>query len=142
MPECKRCGATQVVKSGKAREKQRYLCKQCGCHFVEGDQRRKGLSAEMKALCTFLQAVNVKDYKLVASYMNRDASLIHRWMHEGPRRESGCGAAKVLQFGTVRSLLEAMERDSLGNCGLLLVENGTEDLYYAVVLQGRKVAKG
>lgn len=39
MMQCKRCGSAKVVKSGMLRGKQRYLCRQCGFHFVEGDQR-------------------------------------------------------------------------------------------------------
>lgn len=138
MPECKRCGATQVVKSGKAREKQRYLCKQCGCHFVEGDQRKKGLSDSMKAACRALQALDFKEYKLLANYLNRDISLIYRWMQEGTQGDRVSGDTRVLEFDTIRSLLNAMERDGLANSDLMLVENRTEDLYFAVILQGRK----
>lgn len=140
MPVCKRCGAAQVVKSGWVREKQRYWCKRCGCHFVEGDQRKKGLSAEMKALCRALRALNFKEYKLLASCLNRDVSLIYRWMREEPREEDGSRDPlhmKTLKFGTVRGLLEAMERDGLVNHEFMLVENRTEDLYFAVILQGR-----
>ena len=39
MPICKRCGSNNCVKSGFVRTKQRYLCKDCGYYFVEGDQR-------------------------------------------------------------------------------------------------------
>ena len=144
MLECKRCGATQIVKSGEIRRngeirgKQRYLCKQCGCHFVEGDQRKKGLSASMKAACRALQALNFKEYKLLATYLDRDISLIYRWMQEGTPGDRVSGDTRVLEFSTVRSLLEAMERDGLANSDLMLVENRTEDLYFAVILQGRK----
>lgn len=143
MLECKRCGATQIVKSGKIRGngeirgKQRYLCKQCGCHFVEGDQRKKDLSASMKAACRALQALDFKEYKLLANYLDRDVSLIYRWMGERTPGNGVGGNTKILEFSTVRSLLEAMERDGLAN-SLMLVENRTEDLYFAVILQGRK----
>ena len=41
MVSCKRCGAEQIVKNGTVRGKQRYICKRCGCHFVEMAQREK-----------------------------------------------------------------------------------------------------
>lgn len=36
---CKFCDSISVVKRGFARDKQRYLCKTCKKHFVEGDRR-------------------------------------------------------------------------------------------------------
>jgi hypothetical protein len=33
---CKRCQGEEVVKSGRIRNKQRWLCKSCGLNFVEG----------------------------------------------------------------------------------------------------------
>jgi len=39
MPICKKCGLDKNIKSGKVNNKQRYECKEYGCHFVEGDNR-------------------------------------------------------------------------------------------------------
>jgi hypothetical protein len=36
---CKRCQGEEVVKSGRIRNKQRWLCKACGLNFVEGEGR-------------------------------------------------------------------------------------------------------
>jgi transposase-like protein len=36
---CKKCQGDRIVKNGKVRNKQRYLCKECGYTFVEGDER-------------------------------------------------------------------------------------------------------
>ena len=38
---CKNCGSKNRIKSGKARGKQRYKCKECNYHYVEGDSREK-----------------------------------------------------------------------------------------------------
>jgi len=39
MESCKFCGSVELVKSGKVRSKQRYLCKACDKHQVVGDER-------------------------------------------------------------------------------------------------------
>ena len=39
MIECKRCKSTNIVRNGFSNNKQRYLCKECGYTFVEGDRR-------------------------------------------------------------------------------------------------------
>lgn len=37
MVKCKKCQSENIVKNGKVRGKQRYLCKDCRYNFVEGD---------------------------------------------------------------------------------------------------------
>ncbi len=39
MVKCKKCKSENIVKNGKVRGKQRYLCKDCRYNFVEGDAR-------------------------------------------------------------------------------------------------------
>lgn len=82
MIECKKCGSTETVKSGMVRRKQRYLCKQCGCHFVEGDQRENKDSHFLKILCKLFQALGIKNYRTIGKYLNRDTALIFRWMNK------------------------------------------------------------
>ena len=38
---CRKCGSKSYYKSGKANSKQRYKCKDCGCHFTMNDRREK-----------------------------------------------------------------------------------------------------
>ncbi len=38
-PVCPKCGATEVVKNGKARGKQRFKCKECGFQFTSHPPR-------------------------------------------------------------------------------------------------------
>ena len=51
MPNCKNCKSDKIIKAGKSGEKQRYKCKECGYHFVEGDARTNEKIAAKKALC-------------------------------------------------------------------------------------------
>lgn len=85
MTECKRCGSTKIVKNGTVRGKQRYLCKQCGCHFVEGDQREKRPTS--KAVCELLAAMGVKPSD-IAYYMRRDKAQISRWLKDSGIKNS------------------------------------------------------
>lgn len=75
---CKKCGSKDIVKSGKIREKQRYLCKKCGYHFVEGDERSE-TAAGIKTLCVLLSALSKGDYQAIGRVFNRDRSQIYRW---------------------------------------------------------------
>jgi transposase len=53
---CKRCQGEEVVRSGRIRNKQRWLCKACGLNFVEGEGRPgpKPASLEKKSLAMLL----------------------------------------------------------------------------------------
>ena len=51
MKGCKKCGRENYVKNGKARGKQRYLCKECGYNFIEGDRKTNEKIKARKAMC-------------------------------------------------------------------------------------------
>ena len=138
MPECKRCGAARIVKSGTVRGKQRYLCKRCGYHFVEGDQRETNASAVVKALCTVFQALGVKQYREIGEYLKRDPALVYRWMNEVSREFNRRWRSEAQEFYNVRRLFNELKRAGLENSGsMLLADNIVGDLYIAVILQRR-----
>ena len=56
MIKCKKCGSKKYVKNGKARGHQKYLCKECGCNFIEEDRRTNKKIKARKALCVALYA--------------------------------------------------------------------------------------
>jgi transposase-like protein len=49
--------AARIVKGGFVRGEQRYKCKECGIHFVEGDARTSGKIAALKALGVVLYSL-------------------------------------------------------------------------------------
>ena len=51
MVKCKKCKSENIVKNGKVRGKQRYLCKDCRYNFVEGDARTNEKIKAKKAMC-------------------------------------------------------------------------------------------
>jgi IS1 family transposase/transposase-like protein len=52
MPQCKKCGSGNYIKSGHATGKQRYKCKACGCQFTDTPVR--GKSDELKEVAVIL----------------------------------------------------------------------------------------
>jgi transposase-like protein len=54
MVTCKQCLSEKVVKNGITRRKQRYICRECGRIFVEGDNRTNDGVIAKKAMCTIL----------------------------------------------------------------------------------------
>lgn len=46
-----KCGSENYVKNGKARGKQKYLCKECGYNFIEGDRRTNEKIKARKKQC-------------------------------------------------------------------------------------------
>ena len=49
---CSKCGENSYYKSGKANGKQRYKCKECGCHFTMKDRREKYSTKQRLAAVT------------------------------------------------------------------------------------------
>lgn len=138
MLECKRCGSTQIVRSGMVRGKQRYLCKQCGCHFVEGDRRETNASIVSKSLCMVFHALGAGQCRTIGRYLRRDPSLIHRWMNKTPlkfQRQRNC----VDEFWSIDSLFREIKQGDLENgTPMLLAHNVIDDLYIAVIVQRRE----
>lgn len=136
MIECKKCGSDKTVKSGIIRGKQRYLCKQCGYNFVYGDLRENRTAVLAKALCTIFQALGIKPNKTIAKYLDRDKSLIHRWMNEKPNEYERYRSGHIQEFINYKDLLEELKWNDIENGNpMLLVNNIVDDLYIAVIVQ-------
>lgn len=140
MVECKRCGSDKVVKNGFIREKQRYLCKQCGCHFIEGDQRGSDNTLLLKTLCKLFQALGIKQYITIGKYLNRDTSLIYRWMHEDAFRHKCRIQDYSVECYTTDKLFEEISDSGGIKYGnpIFLTQNVVDDLYIAVIVQRRE----
>ena len=55
MITCKKCLSPNCRKNGKARQKQRYFCKECSYNFVTGDERKeKGISVQNREIAVQL----------------------------------------------------------------------------------------
>lgn len=139
MVECKRCGSDKTVKNGTVREKQRYLCKQCGYHFVEGDEREINNTFVLKTLCTLFRILGAGNYKVIGDYLHRETSQICRWMNRTPdnfKRWRGHSTREVSNFNRLLEDLEISE--VINGKDMLLIDNAIDDLYIAVIVQRRE----
>lgn len=78
---CKKCGSKDYVKSGTVRGKQRYKCKSCGLHFVEGDQRVK-VSSAGKALAMLLYGSGKASYGFIARLFGVSRPAVLKWVRK------------------------------------------------------------
>ncbi len=77
---CEKCNSNEIVKNGKVRGKQRYLCKKCGYNFTEGDGRQSS-SPELKVLCQLMSILAKGQYQKIGEYMEVDRSLVYKWVN-------------------------------------------------------------
>ena len=95
--KCKKCGAEDVVKSGTVRKKQRYLCKVCGCHFVEGDSRRN--EAEIaRAVAELLDILGIENNSKIGEHLGYHPTQISRWRNASKLRASTAEIRKGKRF--------------------------------------------
>ena len=139
MVECKRCGSTKTVKNGMVRGKQRHLCKQCGYHFVEADERENSSAIIAKALCMIFNALGAKRYKAIGKYLDRDVSQIYRWMNEKPKEYKRYRQGSTQEFVNINSVLDEIKwSDVINGNPMLFASNVVDDLYIAVIVQRRR----
>ena len=82
MIQCKKCRSEKYVKSGKARWHQKYLCKECGCNFIERDRRTNEKIKARKAMCIFMYAQGKTSINKIAKTLGLCWSLVYRWIKE------------------------------------------------------------
>ena len=86
MIKCKKCGSERYVKNGKARGHKKYLCKECGCNFIEGDRRTNEKIQARKAMCIMLYATGRMSINKIAKIFNMCWSLVYRWINEAAEK--------------------------------------------------------
>ena len=79
---CKKCKSDKYVKNGKTRGVQKYLCKKCGCNFIEGDRRTNAKIRARKSLCVMLYATGRMSINKIAKIFGMCWSLVYRWINE------------------------------------------------------------
>ena len=79
---CKRCKGEKVVKNGKKRGKQRYLCKECGYTYIEGDERTRGKwDNKTKALAVRMYLNNC-GFRRISEILQVPLSTVFIWIKE------------------------------------------------------------
>jgi len=63
-----------------ARGAQRYLCKECGLNFIEGDARVKQTTTVKKALAVILYSLGKASFHMIGKILGHSPSIIYRWI--------------------------------------------------------------
>ena len=79
---CKKCESEQMVKNGIIKGKQRYLCKDCGYNFRQGDNRTNERIAAKKALCVLLYTLAKGSFRMMGRILGVDHVQVYRWIRE------------------------------------------------------------
>ena len=74
---CKKCQSSNVVKSGKVNDNQRYKCKECGCQFQPN--RRLGKPEKTKRFAILLYLFGMS-YRTIAKLTKTDIHAVYRWI--------------------------------------------------------------
>jgi transposase len=104
MAICKHCGGGESVKHGWVRGKQRYRCKLCGFHFVEGDDRVKENLVAKKAMAVVLYSLSKASFGMLGKVFGVSRALAYRWIKE---------AAEALPEPEVPGDIQEMEFDEM-----------------------------
>ncbi|MCL1885589.1 MAG: hypothetical protein FWF98_02330 [Dehalococcoidia bacterium] len=148
MLKCKNCNSTQITKSGKVNNKQRYHCKVCDCHFTEGDGRTNERVAIKKALCVILHASGKASYRMLAKIFDTSPSLTYRWIAEAgcqqPNNETH-GGIKHMEFDKLSDYIKTKESSFDSTKPLAVAAGELWPGYSAIVLlqhiNGSKIRK-
>jgi transposase len=135
MMECKNCHSVQIVKGGFVRGKQRYKCKECGVHFVEGDAGTNDRIAALKALCVVLYSLGKGSCNMLGKIFGRNRSLIYRWI-----REAGLRTAKPAIDGEITriefdEMWHFIESRNFGSSKPLIAAAGGRSHGFSAVVQ-------
>jgi len=89
MIKCKKCESANKWKNGFHNNKQRYKCRDCGCHYVEGDARTNDKIKAKKAMIVTIYSVGKVSITMLAKIFGSWPSLISRWLKEAAEEFMG-----------------------------------------------------
>ena len=78
-PCCPKCASPQVVKNGKVKEKQRYMCKNCLYQFTRLTPR--GRSPKDKAVAVILYSLGLS-MNATAKFLGVSATSVLNWIRD------------------------------------------------------------
>ena len=85
MIKCKNCQSLETMKNGKARNKQRYKCKECGYNFVEGHAHYSEKKKAKKALVVMLYSLGKGSYRGLGHIFGISNGTVQNWVKEAER---------------------------------------------------------
>jgi transposase-like protein len=76
---CKNCNSKNFVKNGKVRKQQRFVCKDCGYNFIDGDKRNTN-NASAKALSVLMYASGAVNYEDISNIFQVSKPAVFYWI--------------------------------------------------------------
>ena len=137
MLACKKCESRRMVKSGIVLGKQRYKCKDCGCHFREGDGRTNEKVAAKKALCVLLYAMAKGSFRMMGRILGIDHTVVYRWVRafgENLPEPEVPGDIQEMEFDEMWHFLVSKKENSGSSKPLTVVHGELWPGYSAVVI--------
>ena len=128
MELCKYCSSEKLVKNGRPKDAQRYLCKSCKRSQIEGDKRIKyPNSLRYLAVSMYL---NNSGFRAIGRVLDVDFQLVHHWIKQAGKIVEK-EVAKVKDEARDIAILEMDELYSFveknaGNCEYGWLSIGTE----------------
>ncbi len=126
--KCPRCKTNKIIKHGKVKGRQRFLCKSCSYHFTV---QQRGKSPELKRLAIQLYLEGLS-YRAIENLLKVSNVSVLKWVREYGENLSKIkkseGAVKVITIKDLKKLLKK-KQTNMGH-GWLLLGYG-EDLPYS-----------
>ncbi|MCG3109771.1 hypothetical protein L3N51_02067 [Metallosphaera sp. J1] len=88
---CPSCGSNHVVKNGKIRGRQFYLCRECGRKFVEGAKHHHDRSVRERALRMYANGMSMRSPGYFRSHWARYSRGSRGTEGRSTRNSWGCG---------------------------------------------------
>ena len=118
---CKRCGSEHYVKNGMARDKQRYLCKQCGLNFTNTPARGKPLALKAAAVLLYVSGLSMNR---TAKLLGLSTPTVQAWLEQFAaayaQKPEPEGRAVVIELDEMGHYLKkvraALDLEGLGSC--------------------------
>ena len=131
---CKRCGSEEHVKNGLMRNKQRYLCKDCGLNFTDTPARGKPLALKAVAVLLYVSGLSMnRTAKLLGVSTPTVQAWIERFAQVHARKPEPEGRAVVVELDEMWHYLKKSRTSSgCGRLGIVL-RDGSSTGSWAVV---------
>ena len=103
--QCKKCSSEKVIKNGKVRGKQRFLCQECRYNFIETDMRTRPQDVEKRALAVLLYTMCKASYNFLGTKLFKvSPTTIMNWIKK---------EAKTVEIPAISGDIKEMEFDEM-----------------------------
>ncbi len=126
--ECPKCKGNKIIKSGKVKDRQRFLCKECSYHFtVNKLGKRLDDYYVIKALQLYLQGLG---YREIERILGISHVTVMKWVKQFFKKvPERCRSSMECRILNVEEVCRFMQnRENIHNHGFLLTHLGSKML--------------